>query len=422
MWLQQIQLSGHRDESLQHQLRRALVTTILDDEIPHDHPLPSSRRLARKLGVARNTVVSAYQQLKNEGYLLTEERRGYFVNSKLVYSRTSCAPKHVSASAGSPNWEERISNKPSRQRILDAEPDQYRQYQYPFTTAQVSPELFPMKEWRECSRQSLAVQDITRWIHDYVDNDDQLLVREIQNRVLPRRGLWVSTDQILITVGVQNALYLLARLLVNKGDNVGFENPGSPDARNIFEFRDCNLTPLDVDENGMVVDDRISLCDVVYCTPSCQSPTTVTMSLERREKLLQRAAEDDFLIIEDDYEGDLNFTGTEIPALRSLDGNERVIYVGSLSKTLAPGLRLGYMVAQKELIDEARALRRLMFRHPSSNNQNAVAHFLSRGYHELLVRRLAAEYKERWRALDNALQEYMPDFGQTPSFGEVLSG
>jgi len=263
----------------------------------------------------------------------------------------------------------------------------------------------------------LAVQDITRWIHDYVDNDDQLLVREIQNRVLPRRGLWVSTDQILITVGVQNALYLLARLLVNKGDNVGFENPGSPDARNIFEFRDCNLTPLDVDENGMVVDDRIGQCDVVYCTPSCQSPTTVTMSLERREKLLQCAAENDFLIIEDDYEGDLNFTGTEIPALRSLDSNERVIYVGSLSKTLAPGLRLGYMVAQKELINEARALRRLMFRHPSSNNQNAVAHFLSRGYHELLVRRLAAEYKERWQVLNDSLKEYMPDSGQAPSFG-----
>ena len=133
------------------------------------------------------------------------------------------------------------------------------------------------------------------------------------------------------------------------------------------------------------------------------------MALKRREELLKRAAENDILIIEDDYESELNFAGAPTPALKSLDGNDRVIYVGSLSKTLAPGLRLGYMVGPKELIDEARALRRLMLRHPPANNQNAVAHFLALGHHDSLVHRLAHAYRQRWEAMDNALKEHLPE-------------
>ncbi len=417
MWRQLIRLSSDRGDSLQSQLRRALVTAILDGHIPHHRPLPSSRELARQLGVARNTVVHAYQHLMDEGYLLAEERRGYFVNSELVNSRLARAPQPVTSDAESPNWEKRFLTRPSKQRNLDSLLGRWRDYEFPFTAGQTDPAMFPINEWRECCRQSLAVQAITDWMPDSVDNDDPLLLEQIQNRVLPPRGLWVSTDQILVTMGAQNALYILARLLINEGDKVGFENPGYPDARNIFALRNCDLVPLDVDENGLVIDDRINECNVVFCTPSHQSPTTATMSLERRQELLRRASEHDILIIEDDYESELNFAGTPTPALKSLDGNDRVIYVGSLSKTLAPGLRLGYMVGPEELITETRALRRLMLRHPPSNNQNAVAHFLALGHHDSLVHRIASSYKQRWQALDDALTEFMPDSSRAPAFG-----
>ena len=218
-------------------------------------------------------------------------------------------------------------------------------------------------------------------------------------------------------MGAQNALYILARLLINEGDKVGFEDPGYPDARNIFQLRNCELIPLEIDEHGLIVDDRINECDVVFCTPSHQSPTTATMSLERRHDLLKRASDHDILIIEDDYESELNFVGTPTPALKSLDGNDRVIYVGSLSKTLAPGLRLGYMIGPEQMIAEARALRRLMLRHPPSNNQNAVAHFLALGHHDSLVHRIATSYKQRWQALDDALTEFMPESSRAPAFG-----
>jgi GntR family transcriptional regulator/MocR family aminotransferase len=141
------------------------------------------------------------------------------------------------------------------------------------------------------------------------------------------------------------------------------------------------------------------------------------MPLERRHELLSRSVDSDFVIIEDDYESEFSYVGQPTPALKSLDHSDRVIYIGSLSKTLAPGLRLGYMVGPKELIAEARALRRLMLRHPPANNERAVALFLSLGHHDSLVRRLSHAYKERWQVMGEALARHLPESARTPTFG-----
>ena len=133
------------------------------------------------------------------------------------------------------------------------------------------------------------------------------------------------------------------------------------------------------------------------------------MPLQRRQRLLQRASEEDIVIIEDDYESEINFTGPPTPALKSLDSKDRVIYIGSLSKTLAPGLRLGYLVAPAELIGEARALRRLMVRHPPTNKQRTVALFVSRGHYDALIKRVSAAYKDRWKTMNAALAAHLPD-------------
>ncbi len=416
MWGQLFKLSRDRSVSYQRQLREMIVSAILDDKLPLEIPLPSSRELARHLGIARNTVVLAYQQLIDEGYLVARERSGYFIDKTMLDGRVRVEPLRLDGERRPPDWNEHIKFHPTRQRNI-VKPLDWKKYPYPFLFGQLDPDLFPVADWRECCRQALSVSDIRDVTPDRIDTDDPLLIEQIQARILPRRGVWAARDEILITMGAQQALYILADLLISKESRVGMENPGYPDARNIFLLKSPEVIALDVDEHGVVPDAALNRCEFVYTTPSHQSPTTVTMPLHRREALLQRAEEHDFLVIEDDYESEINFVGEPTPALKSLDATGRVIYVGSLSKTLAPGLRLGYMVAPKPLIDEARALRRLMVRHPPANNQRIVALFLSMGHHDSLIHRLSQTYQERWQVMGEALNRHLPESSRIPSFG-----
>jgi GntR family transcriptional regulator/MocR family aminotransferase len=167
----------------------------------------------------------------------------------------------------------------------------------------------------------------------------------------------------------------------------------------------------------MAVDERLSKADLLFCTPSHHYPTTVTMSLERRKALLEAAGRHDFIVVEDDYEFETNYMGTPLPALKSLDEEGRVLHVGSLSKSLMPGLRLGYVAADERLIAELRALRRLMLRHPPGNNQRAAALFMANGHYDVLVRRIHRVYRDRWQAMARALGEYLPGWADSPGFG-----
>ena len=315
-----------------------------------------------------------------------------------------------------PDWDLRFKLRPSQQTNI-VKPRDWQKYDYPFIYGQFDASLFPTVNWRECCRDAVSGPAISDWAADRVDNDDPLLVEQIRTRLLPRRGVWASADQILVTVGAQQSLYTIAKLLLDKQSTIGLEDPGYVDIRNIASLNPSQIKPIPVDKDGMLVDEQLSDCDIVYTTPSHQCPTTVTMPIERRYELLRRANEDDFLIIEDDYESETNFKSNPIPALKSLDKNDRVLYIGSLSKTLAPGLRLGYLVGPAELIKEARALRRLMVRHPAANNQRSVALFLERGYHDSLIMNITRNYQTRWRAMDEALTKHLPESHNLPTFG-----
>lgn len=415
-------LTPGKSGSLQQQLREQIASAILNGNIPLDAPLPSSRKLAQQLNVARNTVVLAYEHLLDDGYLIARERSGYYVNPDILNGQVTSPAEPRSpevpdtAMFPSVNWETKLKLKPSIQTNI-IKPRDWQQYTYPFIYGQFDASLFPTVNWRECCRDAVSGPSISEWAADRFDNDDPLLIEQIRTRLLPRRGVWASSDQILVTVGAQQALYMLAQLLLDKNSLIGLENPGYVDIRNIARLNPSQVRPIPVDKEGMHVGEVLTGCDLVYTTPSHQCPTTVTMPIERRYELLQQAERDNFLIIEDDYESETNFKSNPIPALKSLDKHDRVIYIGSLSKTLAPGLRLGYLVAPEPLIREARALRRLMVRHPAANNQRSVALFLERGYHDALIMNITRNYQTRWRAMDKALTTHLPESHTQPSFG-----
>lgn len=416
LWDQLFKLSPDQDSSLQSQLREMVVAAILDRKIPLDRALPSSRHLAKQLGIARNTVVLAYEHLVDEGYLVSRERSGFFVNPEIFEGRADTEQPDGNQATDQPDWQRHFKHRPSMQRNI-VKPKRWNQYPYPFLYGQLDPALFPINDWRDCCRQAQSVSAIEKITPDRFDADDPQLIEQIRSRILPRRGVWASSDEILVTLGAQQALFLISNLLMDNSSRVGLENPGYPDARNIFSLHSNNLQALEIDSQGVVPGETMNQCDCVYVTPSHQAPSTITMPMARRKEILENAEENDFILIEDDYESEINFVDQPSPALKSLDTKNRVIYIGSLSKTLAPGLRLGFMVAPPEVIEEARALRRLMIRHPPVNNQRLVALFLSLGYHDALINKLNQAYKERWKIMGQALGEYLPESSRVPSYG-----
>jgi GntR family transcriptional regulator / MocR family aminotransferase len=391
--------------SLQNQIREKLVELIVSGAVPPGTRLPSTRGLAEQLGVSRNTVVLAYQQLLDEGFLLARERSGIYPNPVMQPQRMA-GTEPAQGERGAIDWTRRIQVAPGTRGPL-ALPDPARLAGDSFLDGSVDPSLYPMSEWREVSRLALASREIREWSARSRDLDDPMLIEQIRSRILPRRGIIAAPEQILITVGAQQALWLLVQLLVRPGVRVGVEEPGYPDFRALLALRGAAIAHLPVDAEGLVVDEAVDSCEVLYLTPSHQVPTAVTMPNERRQRLLDKAAAHGIVLIEDDADSERNYLGQPHPALRAMDRHSCVLYVSSLSKVLAPWLRLGFLVAPRELIEEARELRRLTVRHPPPHDQRAAALFMALGHYDAMLAQLGQVFRERWIALRDALNYHL---------------
>ena len=404
--------------TLQAQIRETLVSAVLSGQLSEGDPIPSTRAMAQRLHVSRNTVMLAYQSLAADGFLESRERSGFYVTEAATASAAEYSNENLTPASNRSqlDWHARFQMHPSTQENL-TKPQNWHEYPYPFVYGQSDPSLFPIAEWRECSRQALGRQWLEDWTSDHFGADDPMLVEQIRKRILPRRGIQADPDNILITMGAQNGLYLLANLLISRDTHVAIEDPGYPDMRNIMSLYTPHVAPAALDQDGIVVGAELDRADLVYVTPSHQFPTNRTMPLERRKQLLDWAGDRDRLIIEDDYEFETNYLGGPCPSLKSLDAAGRVLYVGSLSKSLVPGLRMGFLVAPRRVIAEARALRRLLLRHPPGNNQRVVSMFLALGHYDTLVSRLHRHYGKRWQVMNAALEQHLPNWSQSSSFG-----
>ncbi len=377
--------------------------------------MPSSRKLADHLGVSRITVTLAYTELVANEYLVSRDRSGYFV-ADTAPKRPDFADDTVTGQGGV-DWNSKLTRRVEyRNDIL--RPPNWTDYKYPFIYGQSDPDLFDHRNWRNCALRAVGRRDFDALTHDHYQNDDPMLVEFILRYILPRRGIRAHPDEILITMGGQNALWMIAQLLLSEGQRAIVENPCFPGLRRIFDQMRYVGTSIDVDSEGLPPDLVPASADVVFTTPSHHCPTNVTMPLERRLALLERAMRDDFIIVEDDYEFEISFLNSPSPALKSLDQTGSVIYLGSFSKSIFPGLRLGYVVAAKPFIQEMRKLRMVVLRHPPSHIQRTTAYFLSLGHYDSQISRMARTYSKRRAIMENCIRE----FGLTPDGREMFGG
>lgn len=407
-WAQLLALPDQPALPLQARVRLAVVQAILERRLGPGDALPSSRELAQVLRLSRNTVTSAYQQLVDESFLEARPRSGVFVSAHSQPRPVAPAEAAPGSSGQAPDWSARVLRSQLGRPTL-RKPVRWNEYPYPFVYGTHDPQLFPTEDFRECCVRSLARSQLPQWTQDFGTEDVPELIEQIRTHLLPRRGVFALDDEIMVTIGAQHAYYLLSDTLLSSATRVGLEEPGHPHARNSFSMREPQFAELPVDAEGVIVD-RLPPLDYLFVTPSHQSPTTATLSLERRRALLQLAQINNFVIIEDDYEAENLYDGEPMPALKSLDRAGRVIYVGSISKSLSPALRLGYIVAPGVLIKELRGIRQTMLRHPSAFLQQAYALFLSLGHHASHTRRVNLAMRERLDIAALALQQHLPDF------------
>ncbi len=399
---------------LYRQLREALEHEIATGALDPLLPLPSSRELARELGVSRNTVNTAYLELESEGFVDARPRQGLYVNQEMLGELAAGAAPSPSAPV---DWSVHLKESPDSGIAEIAKVRDWHLHPYPFVAGQVDTSSFPRLAWSRALREALDPPHLHYSLRDGVDEDDPELVEQLCRHVLPARGIEVQPDQVLITLGSQQGLDLLAHTLVRPGAAVGVEDPGYPDAKHIFVRAGARLRHFPVDGSGLILQEPLCEVSLLHLTPSHHSPTNMTLSIARRRQLLKVAEASDLLVIEDDYDSEFRYQGSPTPALKALPDSERVIYLGTFSKFLAPGLRLGYLVAAPELIAELRQQRRYRVRHASGHVQRAMALLIASGQYHRTVRRRRTQLARRWSVLRESLHEHLPFPVETPPGG-----
>ena len=406
-------LDPDAEGTLQAQIQQMIARGILSGRFRKGEKLPSSRSLARHLGVSRITVTLAYTELQASDYLEARDRSGYFVSDNAPEP-----PQFDAKPSGNDvvDWGRAIGRRFTDGHTPE-KPQDWASYRYPFIYGQTDPTLFDHANWRHCAMQALGQKDFQALTTDYYDKDDPLLIEFIARHTLPRRGILAQPDEILVTMGAQNALWLTAQVLLTQRRTAAIEEPCYHALRDILTQSRCHVAPVEVDKDGLNPDALPEHADVIFTTPSHQSPTNATMPLTRRKALLDKAHKMDALIVEDDYEFEISFLRAPSPALKSLDRDGRVIYVGSFSKSIFPGLRLGYLVGSRQLIRQCRALRASVLRHPPGHIQRTAAYFLSLGHYDSLIRRMGTVFARRRQVMEQALADEGLDIEGRGVFG-----
>jgi GntR family transcriptional regulator/MocR family aminotransferase len=408
---------------MHRQLYEELRAMMLDGRLAPGRRIPATRLLARELGVSRNTVAGAFDQLRAEGYLESRERGGTFVAARLPDALLRASDPSTRAllgkwpsapSATSPPENPAVATLSRRGRVLqDAARPELRVRDNavrPFRSGLPAVDEFPRRIWSRLLTRRWRGGSVRLAYGDA--EGDAALVAAIAEYVRTARGVRCTVDQVLVVSGSQQALDLAARVLLDPGDVAWVEDPGYWGVRAALAAAGAVTRLVPVDGEGLDLAAAMAAepaARVVCVAPSHQFPLGVTMSATRRLELLGWARARSAWILEDDYDSEYRYASRPLAALQGLDRSGCVVYIGTFSKTMFPALRLGYMIAPDGIVDALRAARAAADRHSPALEQGVLADFIGEGHYARHVRRMRALYEERRDALRDAVERRLGD-------------
>lgn len=371
------------------QIYNALVKEILSGSLTAGDRLPATRKLAEELSVGRNTVDKAYQQLAAEGYVQPRTGSGFLVN-KLpleLFSQSQAPAPDVEEAA--------VSEKPAR---------------YDFAYGSMDNSVFPYRQWRKSLDNALTAMELADTIPYPCRQGEPALRREIARYLQRSRNVSCSPSQVIITCGQQHSMEIIANLFEESGKRFAVEDPGYDGIRAIFANHKYEMIPVPVETDGISIDALRGLrTDLLYITPSHQFPTGAVLPVAKRKELLRWAEETKTYLIEDDYDSELRYYTNPIPAMQSLDPCGRTIYTGTFSKSLAPSMRLSYIVFSESLLDRYFGYYHRYNAQVAPLHQLALADFIASGSYERHINRLRTTYRKKQAALLDALDQVFGD-------------
>ncbi|MES5482998.1 PLP-dependent aminotransferase family protein [Bradyrhizobium sp. INPA03-11B] len=386
------------------QLAQALRAAIAKGELKAGELLPSTRALSASLGVARGTVTEAFEQLQAEGYLESQVGAGTRVAPTLAEQTRPVAVDR------SPRKSAPIQLPARAARLAKVVAAFTPMPEIPFAIAVPGGAVAPDDNWRRLGNRVRASRAAAP--ASYGDPRGLMELRQaIADYVRKSRAVHCEPEQVVITAGTQQGLYLAGRVLLSSGDRVWAEDPAYPGMTSVLDDLDLVTTRVGVDAQGIDVDAAIAACPnarAAFVTPSHQYPLGMPMSMARRNALVAWARRSNAWIVEDDYDSELRYAGHPFPSMQGL-APSRVIYLGTMSKVLFPSLRLGYVVAPLPLVDAFAGARALLDRHSPTADQHVLAAHMREGLFEAHIRRIRGVYAARRATLIAALARHMPD-------------
>ncbi|WP_175425781.1 PLP-dependent aminotransferase family protein [Trinickia violacea] len=381
---------------IQQQVYEGIYAALEDGRLEPGQRLPASRTWALQLGVSRNTIREATAALMAEGWLEARTGSGLFVRAIPSPSRSPTTSPAIRLRLS--EWSERL---PVERFVLPQ-----KDVDVDFRPGAVSSDVEQVFRRKRLARWPSDMEPGRLSEYSQPEGDARLRER-IAAYLRQSRSVRCTGADIVITTGTHQSLDLLSRLLLGPGTSFAVEDPGFPVVADIARLSGSELYRLQVDEQGVKVEDIPEGIAGLYCTPNHQFPLGVTLSPERRKALLARAAIDDFVILEDDYDCEFYYGTMPSPCLQSADREQRVIYLGSLSKTLAPAFRLGFIVSPPWLLDRLRRAKWIVDRQTSTHVQNTLLQFMVSGDFATHLNSSRMEYKRRRATLLEAIRNHL---------------